>query len=122
MGPLATMFAGLKQQNDADFGNYRRSHPGFGDDDYSRALFNSRLSRLSDVFHGGRMPDDDGGPIILGDRMPRANPFINPMLDDSAPLMDRTTFDRTPSFRDPGQGGPSPPVNPGILAAMFGGK
>jgi hypothetical protein len=52
--------------------------------------------------------------------LPRANPYINPMLDDSPPLSDRTTFDRTPPFRDPAQAGPEPPVDPRILARLFG--
>ena len=113
-GPLATMFSGLNQQNDAD---YAANNAGVG-----RALFNARLSHLADNFGGGRMPDDDGGPIVLDDHMARANPYVNPMLDDSAPLMDRTTFERTPSFRDPQQGGPEPPVDPRILAKLFGDR
>ena len=54
--------------------------------------------------------------------MPRANPYINPMLDNSSPLMDRTTFDRTPQFRDPMQAGPEPPRGTGPLSEMFGGN
>lgn len=114
MGPLASMFGQIKHSNDEDYKKHGKGH--------DRAMFNSRLSKLGGQFPTGRMPDDDGGPIVLGDRMARANPYMNPMLDNSAPLMDRTTFDRTPSFRDPQQAGPEPPVDPRILARLFGGQ
>jgi len=54
--------------------------------------------------------------------MERANPYMNPYLDESPPLRDRTTFERAPSFRDPQQGGPEPPVDPRVLARLFGDK
>jgi hypothetical protein len=116
-GPLATMFSGLNQQNDAD---YAANNAGVG-----RALFNARLSHLADNFGGGRMPDDDGGPIVLGEEMPRDRRLSPEWFGDYGAFY-KTPMDRSAeppkSFRDPMQGGPEPPVDPRILARLFGDK
>lgn len=107
-GPLATMYAGINRQNDADY-----AANGGGID---RALFNSRLSRLSDLFYGGRLPDDDGGTIYLDQEQPRP---IDPMELRFLPGREAPP---TPAWRDSSmQAGPAPPVT-GPLAAMYRGS
>lgn len=109
MSPLASLFAAIKQQNDADYAQH-----GHGMDP---ATFNSRLSALSNQFHGnGRPGGDNGGPIILGGE-PMPAIFNTPefLLMRQAPP--------TPSFRDPSmQAGPEPPVSPRLSALMGGAK
>jgi len=110
MGPLSMMFSGVNQQNDQD---YRQRGRG-GD----REIFNSRLSRLSNNFDPANINRSSEPPLILGDP---GQPVHGGLLEEESVFAPRRG--RGPmSFRDPQQGGPQPPVDPRILAQLFGGQ
>lgn len=112
MGPLLTMFAAKRKANDDEFANFLRTHPNWGADDYSRALFQTRLSRHP----GGMMPGDDGGPINLG--VPQQMDLEDPNSAVDSAIIPRRGLPPMP-FRDPMQAGPEPPMAP-PLATMYG--
>lgn len=103
-GPLATMYGVGKKQSDDEFAAFLRTHPNWGADDYSRALFATRLGRHP----GGQMPGDEG-PIILDQAVDSEIPGL--LRDMAMPYqnMGPTGGLGPRPFRDPEQAGPAPP-------------
>ena len=114
-GPLAQMFGLLSKENEDAYQGVHRKSPHI-----DRETFNTRLSP---VFGRTRsMPSDHRDasgepPIVLGedDAPPRLIPSDFPTLGYN----DQQPGQGPMPFRDPGQAGPSPPVDPRILAQMF---
>lgn len=108
MGPLTHMYMLLKRQNDED---YRLNGGGM-----DRALFNSRLSQIGQDFPTGRMPGDDGGPIILGEDMRPIDAMELRMLPGPASAP-------TPTWRDAAyDAGPSPPTREQLSMMLRRGR
>jgi len=110
-GPLATMFAGLNKQNDDD---YRQRGHGL-----DREVFQTRLSNLNGAFPPNTRDASGEPPIVLGED-PQAQ--LIPSDFPSLGYNDQRPGQGPMPFRDPGQAGPQPPIDPRILAQMFGGK
>jgi len=114
MGPLASMYALIKAQNDS-----ARREAGFDGNADAQYLFNSRLSPVFQRMNtGSPAPDPRGeGPIFLDDEAPM-RPHGG-LLEQESVFAPRKGLPPR-GFRDPGQAGPSPPVDKGILAQMYG--
>ena len=111
MGPLATMFANIKSRNDA-----AQRDAGFDRSPEMQRLFNSRLSPVFEGMNTGRAAPD-GGDISLDGGRPHGG-----MLEQESVFAPRRGQGPVP-FRDPSmQAGPEPPVDPRILARLFGDR